>query len=87
MLRNLLRIRSTIDILVNLDGEQNKTHQDRFDIPLEEPINLCVGRAVANLSWSVLSKSFASNEKTATQLISNRILDFNVSLIIFFLKT
>jgi hypothetical protein len=55
------------------------TSQDKFAIALQAAKN-CSCRAMANLSWIVLSKSFASNEKTATQLISNRILDINVSL-------
>jgi hypothetical protein len=41
---------------------------------------------MANLSWLVISKSFASNQVTATKLISKRILEIHVSLCINYIS-
>jgi hypothetical protein len=53
-----------MNILVNLDGPQNKMYPKS---------NLFFCRALQNLSQCVLSTSFASNEKPAVWLIFNRI--------------
>jgi hypothetical protein len=52
-------------------------HKDRFCMALQEPKS---NTLMQNLSQCVLCISFASNNKTTTELISNRTLEIHGSL-------